>query len=102
MRYLLKSVLIAVALLPAGTVTLAKLLKEAGYVTGAFGKWGLGAPGSASDPIACGPPLPRSKRRGPAGGGLIPCTSRGKNRSPSPPVHVVDTLCGQTGVFHDG
>jgi choline-sulfatase len=40
--------------MPAGTVTLAKLLQEAGYVTGAFGKWGLGAPGSASDPIACG------------------------------------------------
>ncbi|MFM1995979.1 MAG: hypothetical protein RLZZ111_366, partial [Planctomycetota bacterium] len=40
--------------MPAGTVTLATLLKDAGYATGAFGKWGLGAPGSVSDPIACG------------------------------------------------
>lgn len=40
--------------MPAGTVTLAKLLGDAGYATGGFGKWGLGAPGSDSDPIACG------------------------------------------------
>ncbi len=40
--------------MPAGTVTLAKLLKDAGYATGGFGKWGLGAPGSESDPVACG------------------------------------------------
>ena len=33
-----------------GTVTIPTLLKKAGYVTGLFGKWGLGAPGSASDP----------------------------------------------------
>jgi arylsulfatase A-like enzyme len=26
-------------------------LKEAGYVTGAFGKWGLGYPGSEGDPL---------------------------------------------------
>jgi arylsulfatase A len=37
--------------LPAGTVTLPKLLREAGYATGAFGKWGLGPPGSEGDPV---------------------------------------------------
>jgi arylsulfatase A-like enzyme len=37
--------------LPASTVTLAKLMKKAGYVTGAFGKWGLGFPGSEGDPV---------------------------------------------------
>lgn len=36
--------------MPADVVTLPRLLRQAGYVTGAFGKWGLGAPGSASDP----------------------------------------------------
>ncbi len=36
--------------MPADTVTIPRLLKKAGYVTGCFGKWGLGAPGSASDP----------------------------------------------------
>lgn len=36
--------------LPANTVTIAKLLKEAGYATGGFGKWGLGYPGSEGDP----------------------------------------------------
>ncbi|MEI6636682.1 MAG: sulfatase-like hydrolase/transferase, partial [Planctomycetota bacterium] len=40
--------------LPAGTVTLATILRDAGYATGGFGKWGLGPPGSASDPRACG------------------------------------------------
>jgi len=40
--------------MPAGTVTLAGILKQAGYATGGFGKWGLGAPGSQSDPTACG------------------------------------------------
>ena len=34
----------------ADTVTVAKLLKKAGYATGAFGKWGLGAPGSVGEP----------------------------------------------------
>lgn len=37
--------------LPADALTLPKLLKGAGYVTGAFGKWGLGYPGSTGDPL---------------------------------------------------
>ena len=37
--------------LPEGTVTLPKLLQHAGYTTGAFGKWGLGGPGSSGDPL---------------------------------------------------
>ncbi|MEM9284182.1 MAG: arylsulfatase [Verrucomicrobiota bacterium] len=36
--------------MPADIVTLPRLLSSAGYATGVFGKWGLGAPGSASDP----------------------------------------------------
>lgn len=36
--------------LPPDTVTLARLLKALGYVTGAFGKWGLGGPGSTGMP----------------------------------------------------
>jgi arylsulfatase A-like enzyme len=36
--------------IPSSTVTVAKLLKEAGYATGAFGKWGLGGPGSEGVP----------------------------------------------------
>ncbi len=40
--------------LPPETVTLAKLLKDQGYATGAFGKWGLGGPGSTGAPNAQG------------------------------------------------
>ncbi|HSH95782.1 MAG TPA: arylsulfatase, partial [Roseimicrobium sp.] len=40
--------------IPENTVTLPKLLKQAGYVTGAFGKWGLGGPGSSGDPMKQG------------------------------------------------
>jgi len=40
--------------LPADTITLAKLLKQQGYATGAFGKWGLGGPGSSGDPLKQG------------------------------------------------
>ena len=37
--------------MPADIVTIPRLLKKAGYTTGMFGKWGLGSPGSASDPV---------------------------------------------------
>jgi arylsulfatase A len=36
--------------LPTGTITVAQLLKDAGYKTGTTGKWGLGFPGSGSEP----------------------------------------------------
>lgn len=36
---------------PKEVPTLPKLLRKAGYVTGAFGKWGLGYPGSEGDPM---------------------------------------------------
>lgn len=36
--------------LKAGTITVAKILKDAGYTTGAFGKWGLGRVGTTGDP----------------------------------------------------
>lgn len=40
--------------MPGDVVTMANLLKDAGYATGAYGKWGLGYPGSASDPLRSG------------------------------------------------
>ena len=40
--------------LPANTQTLAKLLKDKGYATGAFGKWGLGYPESEGAPLKQG------------------------------------------------
>lgn len=36
--------------LPAGIMTLPKMFKAQGYATGAFGKWGLGYPGSEGSP----------------------------------------------------
>jgi len=36
--------------IPASEITVAELLKTAGYTTGAFGKWGLGYPASEGSP----------------------------------------------------
>ncbi len=36
--------------LPEGTYTIATMLKAAGYLTAATGKWGLGMPGNSGDP----------------------------------------------------
>jgi arylsulfatase A len=36
--------------LPEGTVTIAGIMKKAGYITGDFGKWGLGFVGTSGDP----------------------------------------------------
>ncbi len=40
--------------LPNFSNSMASLFKKAGYVTGAFGKWGLGYPNSSGDPLAMG------------------------------------------------
>ncbi|MBL8752547.1 MAG: arylsulfatase [Planctomycetes bacterium] len=40
--------------LPADEPVLAAVLRDAGYTTGAFGKWGLGPFGSSGDPLARG------------------------------------------------
>lgn len=40
--------------LPKGTFTLGSLFQQAGYVTGAFGKWGLGSYHSGSEPADAG------------------------------------------------
>jgi len=37
--------------IPDAVVTLGELFQKLGYVTGAFGKWGLGGPGSEGDPL---------------------------------------------------
>lgn len=37
--------------LPDSAYTIPKLFKAAGYKTGAFGKWGMGFPGSEGDPV---------------------------------------------------
>jgi arylsulfatase len=36
--------------LPSGTYTLGHMLQDAGYVTAAIGKWGLGGPGDSGEP----------------------------------------------------
>ena len=36
--------------IPASEITVAEILKTAGYTTGAFGKWGLGYPASEGSP----------------------------------------------------
>ena len=40
--------------IPESAFTIAELLKSSGYTTGAFGKWGLGFPGSTGDPMKQG------------------------------------------------
>ena len=40
--------------LPAGMTTLARIFQSRGYVTGAFGKWGLGSPESDGAPLRQG------------------------------------------------
>ena len=40
--------------IPDDELTIAERLRESGYVTGAFGKWGLGEVGSSGDPLRQG------------------------------------------------
>jgi len=40
--------------IPSATVTIAEVMKQAGYITGMFGKWGLGFVGSEGDPVRQG------------------------------------------------
>ncbi len=40
--------------IPDSEVTMAELFQDEGYVTGAFGKWGLGGPGSSGEPLEAG------------------------------------------------
>ncbi|HUM64472.1 MAG TPA: arylsulfatase [Chitinophagaceae bacterium] len=40
--------------LPEGIFTLPKMLKQAGYITGMSGKWGLGMAGTSGDPLMHG------------------------------------------------
>lgn len=40
--------------IPDSAITVAEIMKKAGYVTGDFGKWGLGPVGSTGDPIKQG------------------------------------------------
>ena len=37
--------------IPLNEVAMAKIFKKEGYMTGAFGKWGLGGPGTEGDPM---------------------------------------------------
>ncbi|NQV25619.1 MAG: arylsulfatase, partial [Rhodopirellula sp.] len=40
--------------IPASEVTIFELMQKQGYVTGAFGKWGLGGPASSGEPLSQG------------------------------------------------
>ena len=40
--------------MPSDTYTIAKMLQSEGYITGLFGKWGLGAPDTFSEPLKMG------------------------------------------------
>jgi arylsulfatase A len=40
--------------IPASEVTIFELMQKQGYVTGAFGKWGMGGPGSSGEPLSQG------------------------------------------------